>query len=79
MSEKKENRSPFFSKFSIRSAVNILTSLTFLILAAYIAFYLPPRGGSSGMDSGLFAALVGAYGIWRLFRPVRAQHDEREE
>jgi hypothetical protein len=75
LNEKKRNTGLPFKNMNIRTSVNIATSLMFLVLAAYIAFFIPDKQSS---ELRLFALLMGSYGIWRIFRPVRASHGDNE-
>jgi hypothetical protein len=62
---------------SIAGSINVLLSVTFLVLAAYIAWSSSLIAGRDGQELRWFAALVGAYGIWRAVRTViRTRRDE---
>jgi len=52
------------------SALDALLSVTFLVLAAYIAWYASGMTGTDGRDLMLFSLLLGAYGIWRAIRSI---------
>ena len=61
---------------SIAGAVSAVLSVTFLVLAAYIAWSSTVVTGSDRQELRYFAILVGAYGIWRMIRTViRARSD----
>jgi hypothetical protein len=55
---------------SFSGLLNTLLSVTFLVLAAYIAWSSSLVPGRDGQELRWFAALVGAYGIWRGVRTV---------
>lgn len=63
-----DRRSGF--RLSIQGALNATLSLTFLVLAAYIGWYSTTVSGPDSTELRYFAALVGAYGIWRTARSV---------
>ncbi len=58
------------SRPSIAGMINGLLSVTFLVLAAYIAWSSSLVAGREGQELRWFAALVGAYGVWRALRTV---------
>jgi membrane protein DedA with SNARE-associated domain len=55
--------------FSIAEALSAVLSVTFLVLAVYIAiFSASVRTPKEATDLRYFAAIVGSYGIWRMVR-----------
>ncbi|HHE07472.1 MAG TPA: hypothetical protein ENL01_00870 [Chlorobaculum parvum] len=58
---------------SLIKALDALLSVTFLGLAAYIAWYASEMTGKDGRDLLWYSALLGAYGIWRAIRSVIRQ------
>jgi ABC-type polysaccharide/polyol phosphate export permease len=67
---KSENETKQQSRPSIAGAVSAVLSVTFLVLAAYIAWSSTVVTGSDSRELRYFAILVGAYGIWRMIRTV---------
>jgi len=62
---------------SIAGVLNILLSVTFLVLAAYIAWSSTIVSGQDALQLRLFAALMAAYGVWRWIRSnLKARRDD---
>jgi len=60
--------------------LDALLSLTFLVLAAYIAWYASTMSGKDGRDLLWYSALLGAYGVWRAIRSViRHRQNQQNE
>lgn len=57
-------------RLTVAGVVSALLSLTFLVLAAYIWWSSTIVTGRDSTELRWFAALVGAYGIWRTVRTV---------
>jgi hypothetical protein len=66
-----EERGAPLRRISIPVIVSMALSLTFIVLALYIAFLAFRMPGSKGNDLLYYAALVGAYGIWRMFKSLK--------
>lgn len=56
----------------LTTALNLLLSLLFIGIALYVFFFADPPSPSARHDLRLYAALTGAYGIWRLIRALLA-------
>jgi len=68
-------------RFSLAVVLDAALSLTFLVLAAYIAIYASNVEGPDSRNLLYFAALMGSYGIWRTIRSYlknRGQHEQAE-
>ncbi|MCG8342537.1 MAG: hypothetical protein MI684_06855 [Chlorobiales bacterium] len=48
----------------------MFSSVIFLGLTLYIAFFLELPEGASRQDLYMIAALTGAYGLWKLWKSV---------
>ncbi|NTW52642.1 MAG: hypothetical protein HGB22_08645 [Chlorobiaceae bacterium] len=75
--EKKSDR----RRFSFAFILDASLSVTFLVLAAYIAIYASRPGVADSRNLLYFSALMGAYGIWRTIRTglkKRGQDDPAE-
>ena len=57
-------------RFSVARVLDAALSLTFLVLATYIAVYSSKIAEPDSTNLRYFAALMGAYGIWRMIRTV---------
>lgn len=67
-------------RLTATGVLNALLSLTFLVLAAYIAWSSTLVSAPERNELRWFAALVGAYGVWRLLRTaIRANREESSE
>lgn len=66
------DRTKMFSKCTPRNGIHIASSLVFLGLAVYIAFFLEFPGEASRDELYMIAALTGSYGLIRLWRSVSA-------
>jgi hypothetical protein len=66
-------------RLSPANVLNALLSVTFLVLAAYIAWSSTLVATAERNDLRWFSALVGAYGVWRLVRTaIRARKNGPE-
>ncbi len=68
-------------RLSFAGILDASLSVTFLVLAAYIAIYATRPGVPDSRNLLYFAALMGAYGIWRTIRTGlknRGQKDPQE-
>lgn len=63
-------------RLSVTGIVSTLLSLTFLVLAAYIWWSSTLLPGPDRTELRWFAALVGAYGIWRSVRTILKNRTE---
>lgn len=52
--------------------LNLLLSLLFIAIAIYVLFFSRAASPEARRDLVLYAALTGAYGIWRLIRILLA-------
>lgn len=68
-----KNRSPL-----LIPVLDALLSLTFLVLAAYIAWYASTMSGKDSRDLLWYSALLGAYGAWRAIRSV-IRHSQNQQ
>ncbi|MCE1273377.1 MAG: RTA1 domain-containing protein [Chlorobiaceae bacterium] len=63
-------------RLSVAGVISALLSLTFLVLAAYIWWSSTLLSGPDRTELRWFAALVGAYGIWRSVRTMLKNRTE---
>lgn len=66
-------------KFSIAEMLSAVLSVTFLVLAVYIAIFSMSarvRDPQQSTDLLCFAAVVGSYGIWRMVRTLLKNREE---
>jgi hypothetical protein len=78
MTESHDDRLRSGRRFSLSGLLNAALSVTFIVLAAYIAIYASKPGVPDSRNLLYFSALMGAYGIWRMIRTVlknRAQNE----
>ncbi|MBM3423013.1 MAG: hypothetical protein FJY09_07185 [Chlorobi bacterium] len=62
----------------LKTTLNLLLSMLFIGLALYI-FLFAEAAGKVGSDLRLYAALTGAYGVWRLVRTIIAEQKSHEK
>ncbi|MEE9904266.1 MAG: hypothetical protein K4305_02375 [Chlorobium sp.] len=62
----------------LKTTINLLLSMLFTGLALYI-FLSAEAAGKAGSDLRLYAALTGAYGLWRLVRTIIAGRKSYEK
>ena len=75
MSERKERSEGL--RPSLAAVLNALLSVTFLVLAAYIAWSSTLVSGQDVLQLRLFAGLMAAYGVWRWIRSsLKARRDD---
>ncbi len=55
---------------TVAGVLNLLLSVTFLVLAAYIAWSSKLVAAQDALQLRLFAALMAAYGVWRWIRGI---------
>ncbi|NTU57682.1 MAG: hypothetical protein HGB00_01980 [Chlorobiaceae bacterium] len=70
MAEHPDDRHQPGGRISFARILDASLSVTFLVLAAYIAFYASKPGVPDSRNLLYFSALMGAYGIWRMIRTV---------
>jgi hypothetical protein len=66
-------------RFSLAVVLDAALSLTFLVLAAYIAIYASNVEGPDSRNLVYFAALMGSYGIWRTLRSYLKNRGQNEQ
>jgi len=62
----------------LKTTLNMMLSILFIGLALYI-FLSADSTGKAGSDLRLYAALTGAYGVWRLVRTIIAGRKSHEK
>jgi hypothetical protein len=67
------------ARLTLMMALDVLLSVTFLMLAGYIWYYAPNVSGNNGRDLFRFSILLGAYGIWRGIRSVIRHRRSRQD
>jgi len=61
-----------FSNCTPKDAVQFVSSVIFLGLAVYIAFFLELPQGAPRNDLYVIAALTASYGLWKLWKSIIA-------
>ncbi len=59
-----------FNNRTPKDLLQLFSSLIFLGLACYIAFFLELPHGGSRQDLYMIAALTGSYGLWKLWKSI---------
>ena len=54
-----------------KDVIQLFSSVIFLGLALYIAFFFELPEGASRKDIYIIAALTGSYGLWKLWKSMR--------
>lgn len=62
----------------LKTTLDLLLSMLFIGIALYI-FLSAEAAGKDGGDLRLYAALTGAYGLWRLIRTIIAGRKSYEK
>lgn len=52
----------------LREAINLLLALLLIAISGYVLFFLQASSAEAQRDLELCAALIGAYGIWKIIR-----------
>lgn len=59
-----------FDNCKPKDVIQLLSSVIFLGLASYIAFFLEVPNGVPRQDLYMIATLTGSYGIWKLWKSI---------
>ena len=70
MSDRKEHISDESRQISAMDMVPLFSSVIFLGLALYIAFFFDMPDKSRQEDAYMIAALTGSYGFWKLWQGI---------
>ena len=70
MSEKNAHISKRLRQVSFPEIMPLFSSVIFLGLAFYIAFFLDLPDGSRREDAYMIALLTGSYGLWKLWQGI---------
>lgn len=65
-----KEKTGMFGNCSPKDAMQLFSSVIFLGLSVYIAFFLELPEGAPRQDLYIIAALTGCYGLWRLWKGI---------